>query len=115
MARKYDNEIKRVKDTYAAVNSHRHLHFREYLVKTLGYRGDIDRVIVDVFKSVYGVVVSVSEVMKWYAVIEDIDVQFAELVDPFSFVNRKKNQKKRKVEIIEIDSDEESCVSVANL
>ena len=71
--------------------------------------------IVDVFKGVYGVVVSVFEVMKWYAVIEDIDIQFSELVDPFLFVNRKKKQKKRKVEIIEIDSDEGSCVSVVNL
>ena len=84
-----------MKDAYASVNSLRHLHivkwrvvhFREYLVKTLCYRGDVDRVIVDVFKSVYGVVVSVFEVMKWYAVIEDIDIQFAELVDPFLFVN----------------------------
>ena len=31
------------------------------------------------------------------------------------FVNRKKKQKKRKVEIIEIDSDKESDVSVAKL
>ena len=59
------------------------LHFREYLVKTLDCRGDINRAIVDVFKCVYGVVISVSVVMKWYDVMEDIDVQFAELVDLF--------------------------------
>ena len=43
IACKYDNEIKRVKDAYASVNSLRHLHivkwrvvhFREYLVKSL--------------------------------------------------------------------------------